>query len=114
MKNCGRHNVRKHNVIKGSDKYVTLDISSKYESMDKIKITSSESNGKFGKISKGVDYLYGFQDEIKVAIIKKARYAIRNVSKKYLSKIIKDVEKMKKLPFEKKNPKQEPTDPSHI
>ena len=27
MKNCGRHNVRKHNEIRGSDKYVTLDIS---------------------------------------------------------------------------------------
>ena len=26
MKNCGRHNVRKHREIKGSDKYVTLDI----------------------------------------------------------------------------------------
>ena len=27
MKNCGRHNVRKHKEIKGSDNYVTLDIS---------------------------------------------------------------------------------------
>ena len=27
MKNCGRLNVRKHKEIKGSDKYVTLDIS---------------------------------------------------------------------------------------
>ena len=26
MKNCGRHNVRKQKEIKGSDKYVTLDI----------------------------------------------------------------------------------------
>ena len=26
MKNCGRRNVRKHKDIKGSDKYVTLDI----------------------------------------------------------------------------------------
>ena len=29
MKNCGGHNVRKHREIKGSDKYVTLDISLK-------------------------------------------------------------------------------------
>ena len=29
MKNCGRCNVRKHIEIKGSDKYVTLDISLK-------------------------------------------------------------------------------------
>ena len=26
MKSCGRRNVRKHNDIRGSDKYVTLDI----------------------------------------------------------------------------------------
>ena len=26
MKNCGRQNVRKHREIKGSEKYVTLDI----------------------------------------------------------------------------------------
>ena len=26
MKNCGRCNVRKHSEIRGSDKYVTLDI----------------------------------------------------------------------------------------
>ena len=46
MKNCGRHNVRNHKEIRGSDKYVTLDISSKFDSLDKMKITSSESKGK--------------------------------------------------------------------
>ena len=43
MKNCGRHNVRKHKEIKGSDKHVTLDILLKCDSLDKMKITSSES-----------------------------------------------------------------------
>ena len=42
MKNCVRHNVRKHIEIKGSDKYVTLDISLKFDSLDKMRITSSE------------------------------------------------------------------------
>ena len=42
MKNCGRCNVRKHKEIKGSDKYVTLDTSLDFVSMDKIKIISSE------------------------------------------------------------------------
>ena len=37
MKNCGRHNVRKHKEIKGSDKYINLDISSKFCSLDKMK-----------------------------------------------------------------------------
>ena len=27
MKNCGRHNVRKHREIKNDEKYTTLDIS---------------------------------------------------------------------------------------
>ena len=27
IQNCGRHNVRKHKEIRGSDKYITLDIS---------------------------------------------------------------------------------------
>ena len=62
MKICGRRNVRKHKEIKGSDKYVTLDISLKFESLEKMKITSSESKEKFGKIRKGVDYLSGFQE----------------------------------------------------
>ena len=33
MKNCGRLNVSKHKDIQGSDKYVTLDISSKFDSL---------------------------------------------------------------------------------
>ena len=43
MKNCGRRNVRKHRDIKDSDKCVTLDISLKFDSLDKMKVTSSES-----------------------------------------------------------------------
>ena len=46
MENFGRLNVRKHRDIKGSDKYVTLYITLKFDSMDKIKITSSESKEK--------------------------------------------------------------------
>ena len=37
MKNCGCRNVRKHREIRGSDKYVTLDISSKFDNLDKMK-----------------------------------------------------------------------------
>ena len=37
MKHCGHFNVREHKNIKGSDKYVTLDISSKFDSLEKIK-----------------------------------------------------------------------------
>ena len=46
MKNCGRRNVSKHKEIRGSDKDVTLDISSKFDSLEKMKNISSESKGK--------------------------------------------------------------------
>ena len=38
MKYCGHRNVRKHRDIKGSNKYVTLEISLKFDSMDKMRI----------------------------------------------------------------------------
>ena len=41
MKNCGCRNVRIHKEVKGSDRYVTLDISLMFDSMENIKITSS-------------------------------------------------------------------------
>ena len=46
MKNCGRHNVKKDKEVMGSDKYATLDVSSKFDSLNKMKITSSESKVK--------------------------------------------------------------------
>ena len=54
MKNCGCCNVRKHKEIRGSDKYVTLDISSKFDSLEKMKITSSESKVKLEISGKGL------------------------------------------------------------
>ena len=42
-KNCDCHKVRKHKEIKGSDKIVTLNISAKFHSMNKMETTSSES-----------------------------------------------------------------------
>ena len=55
MKNCGRRNVREH---KDSDKYVTLDILSKFDSLENMKITSSESKEKLEISGKGlVTYL---------------------------------------------------------
>ena len=65
---------------------------------------------KIGKIRKGVDYLSRFQGQSKVEKIKKARYAIVNVSNKDFSKIMKEFEKFEKLNYEKKRPKHEPTD----
>ena len=56
-----------------------------------------------------ITYL-GFKTKARSQKYKKARYAIGNVSEKDLSKIIKEFEKIGKLPYEKKRPKHEPTD----
>ena len=40
MKNCGRSKVRKHKEIKGSDKIVTLNVSEKFDSLNKMETTS--------------------------------------------------------------------------
>ena len=73
MKNCGRRNVSKHKEIKGSDKYITLDISLKFDSLNKMKITSSESKYNFVKIRKGVYYISGYQGQSKVTQIQKCK-----------------------------------------
>ena len=41
MKNCGLSDVRKHREIKGSDKYITLDILLVFGSLHKSRITYS-------------------------------------------------------------------------
>ena len=66
MKNCGRHNVRKHREIKGSDKYVTLDISLKFDSLDNMKIKSSESKEKLEISGKGLINSLGFNDKVRL------------------------------------------------
>ena len=54
IKNYGRCNVRNYIDIKGSEKYVTLDISLKFDGLKKIIITSSESKVKLGISGKGL------------------------------------------------------------
>ena len=52
----------------------------------------------------------GFKAKVSPQKYKKASYAIRTVSKKYLSKIIKEFETFERPPYEKKRPKYEPTE----
>ena len=52
----------------------------------------------------------GFRAKVGLHKYKRARYAIINVSKKELSKIIRKSEKFEKLPYDKKRLKHEPTD----
>ena len=78
----------------GSDKCARLNISKKFESLNKMETISSESKGKLGRSVKGVCNRSGSQDQRKVEKYKKTRYAIVDVSMKDLSNIIKESEKL--------------------
>ena len=82
MKNCGRLNVRKHREIKGNDKYVTLDILLKFGSLDKMRITYSEPRDNLRRPGKGLITSMGLKAKPSTKNYKKARYDIRNISKK--------------------------------
>ena len=110
MKICGGQNVRKQREIKGSEKYVTLDISLKFDNLDKMKITSLESKNNLGISGKGLITSLGIKAKARPHEYKKARYAIGNVSKKGLSKIIREFEKLPYEIYEKKRPEHEPTE----
>ena len=106
--NCGRRNVRKHREIKGSDKYVTLDISLKFGSLDMIRITSSNPKHNFGRSGKELITSMGLKAKARSKKYKKASYAIRNVSMKDISKIIRDFDKLPYKSYEMRRPKHEP------
>ena len=61
MKICGHNSFSKNKEIKGSDTYFTLDVSLKFDSMKKMKITSSESKEKLEILVKGLITYMGFK-----------------------------------------------------
>ena len=77
MKNCGRRYIRKHKEIRGSDKYVTLDISSKFGSLDKMKITSSESKVNLERSGKGLITSLSFKAKVRPQKFKKVKVCHR-------------------------------------
>ena len=91
MKNCGCRNVRKHKEIRGSDKYVTLDISSKFDNLDNMKITLLESKVKLETSGKGLITYLGFKTKARSQKCKRARYAIGNFSEKDLSRLLRSL-----------------------
>ena len=52
MKMCGCCNIRKHIEIKVSERYITLDISLKLGSLDKMRIISSDPKVNLGRSGK--------------------------------------------------------------
>ena len=76
MKFCGCRDVRKHIEIKGSNKYFTLDILLKFDSLYKIKITSSESKDNLGRSVKLLITSLGLKAKARPNKYKKATYPI--------------------------------------
>ena len=95
--------------IKGSDKIVALNVSAKFDSLNNMETTSSYSKVKLGRSVKGLVTSLSLKTKVRAKKYKKARYAIRNVSMKDLSNIIKEFEKIVKVPYVKRIPKHEPT-----
>ena len=65
MKCSGRRNVGRYREIKGSYKYVTLDISLKFDSLEKMKITSSGSKEKLERLGKGLIISLGIKAKVR-------------------------------------------------
>ena len=65
MKNVGRRSVRKHRDIKYSDKYINLDISLKFGSLENIRITSLEPKDYLGISGKGLINSLGIKNNTK-------------------------------------------------
>ena len=106
MKNCGRRKVRKQKEIKGSDNIVTLNVSSKFDSLNKLETTSSESKGKLGISGKGLVTALAFKTKVRSQKYKKSTYTIGNVIMKDLPNIIKEFKKIGKVPYVKRIPKK--------
>ena len=115
MKNCGQGNVRKHKEIKDSDERVTLNmydilkISEKFDDMDNMETTSSESKVKMEGSGKWLVTAMALKTKARSTKYKKASYAIGNVSMKDLVNKIKEFEIFVKVPHLKRTPKHEPT-----
>ena len=84
MKHCGSRKVRKHKEIRGSYKCVALNISNKFDSLNKMETTSSESKGKLGRSGKGLVTALALKTKARSKKYKNARYAIGYVSMKDL------------------------------
>ena len=74
--------------------YEILNISEKFDDLNKIETTSSESKVELEGSGKGLVTALAFKTKVRSQKYKKARYAIGNVSMKDLSNKIKELEKI--------------------
>ena len=89
---------------------MTLEISLKFGSLEKMIITSTEPKDNLGRSVKGLINSLGLKAKSRPNKYKKARYAIVNVSMKDLSKIIREFDKLSYKSYDRRRLKHEPTD----
>ena len=116
MRNCGKSNFRKHREIKDGDERVTyenmyeiLKFSEKFDNLDKMETTSSESKIKMEGSGVWLVTALALNNKSRSTKYKKARYDIGNVSMRDLVNKIIEFENFVKVPHFKKEPKHEPT-----
>ena len=88
MKFCGFCNVSKHIEIKDSDKYINLDISLKFGSLENMIITSSKPKYNLGRSVKVLIVSLGLTSKARPKKYKTESYAMVYFSMKDLSNII--------------------------
>ena len=71
-----------------------MNVSAKFDSLNNMETTSSESKVKLGRSGKGLVTTLNLKTKVRSEKYKKARYSIENVSMKDLSNIIKEFEKL--------------------
>ena len=110
MRNFVRRNVRKYRDIKGSDKCITLEISLKFDSKNKMRIKCSNPKDSLGIPGKRLITSLGLKAKAWPNKYKKARYAIGNSSMKDLSNIIREFGNFTYKSYDRRRPKLEPTE----
>ena len=110
MKICGHCNAIKHRELNNDEKYRTLDINLKFDSLDKMIITYSEPKYCLERSGKGLITSLVLKTIVRSKKNKKARYYITNIIIKYPSKIINYFEKFPYKNYVRKSSKHEPTD----
>ena len=81
----------------------------KFDSLEKTRITSSESKDDFVRSGKGMITSIGLKAKARPKKYKKARYAIINVINKDLSRIIRGFEKLPYKSYDRRRSKHDPT-----
>ena len=89
--------------------YDILKFSEKFDNLDKMETTSSESKVEMEGSGKWLVTALDRKTKARSTKYKKARYSTGNVIMKDISNKIKEFEKFVKVPHFKKEPKHEPT-----